>query len=68
MNLLGLEQSMPALLEQVERCRKAIPAQAYGANIVIVDLQEASMYVNARCRYVSLLLSRRLSNTEFTSM
>jgi hypothetical protein len=68
MNLLGLEQSMPALLEQGERCRKAIPAQAYGANIVIVDLQEASMYVNASCRYVSLPLRRRVTNIEFTSM
>lgn len=43
MNLLGLEQSMPAILERVERGRKGIPSQAYGANIVIVDLQEASM-------------------------
>ena len=43
MNLLGLEQSLPVLLEHVERGRKAIPAQTYGANIVMVDLQEASM-------------------------
>ncbi|KAJ5990472.1 hypothetical protein N7522_010679 [Penicillium canescens] len=47
MNLLGLEQSLPVLLEHVERGRKAIPAQSYGANIVMVDLQEASILLNA---------------------
>ncbi|KAB8224280.1 hypothetical protein BDV33DRAFT_199675 [Aspergillus novoparasiticus] len=51
-NLLGLEQSMPALLEQVERGRKAIPAQAYGPNIVVVDLPEASILLNAFCEQV----------------
>lgn len=55
MNLLGLEKSMPALLENVERGRKTIPAQTYVANMVIIDLQEASMYVNASCEYVFAL-------------
>lgn len=65
MNLLGLEQSVPVLLEQVERGRKAIPGQAYGTNIVIVDLWESSMYVNASCEYVSLSLRRRDSDIRF---
>lgn len=61
MNLLGLKQSLPVLLEHVERGRKAIPPQPYGANIVVVDLQEASMYVNASCECVSLPFRRRNS-------
>jgi hypothetical protein len=66
MNLLGLEQSVPVLLEQVERGRKEIPGQAYGANIVIVDLWESSMYVNASCEYVSLSLRRHDPDISFT--
>lgn len=66
MNLLGLEQSVPVLLEQVERGRIAIPAQACGANIVIVDLQEASLYVSASCEYVFLPRRRRDSDIRFT--
>jgi hypothetical protein len=42
-NLLGLEQSLPVLLEHVERGRDITTAQLYGPNIVMVDLQEASM-------------------------
>lgn len=66
MNLLGLEQSLPVLLEHVERGRKAIPAQSYGANIVMVDLQEASMYVKASCECVSLPFKCRDSDIRFT--
>ncbi|CEJ59673.1 hypothetical protein PMG11_08286 [Penicillium brasilianum] len=47
MNLLGLEPSVPVLLEHVERGRKAIPGQACGANIVIIDLWKASILLNA---------------------
>lgn len=66
MNLLGLEPSVPVLLEHVERGRKAIPGQACGANIVIIDLWKASMYVNASCAYVSLSLRGRDSDVWFT--
>ena len=66
MNLLGLEQSVPVLLEQVERGRISIPAQAYAANIVIVDLQETSLYVNASSEYVFLPRRFRDSDIRFT--
>jgi hypothetical protein len=66
MNLLGLEKSLPVLLEHIERGRKAIPAQSYGAKIVMADLQEASMYVNTSCECVSLPFRRRGSDISFT--
>jgi hypothetical protein len=65
MNLLDLENSLPALLEHLERGRKAIPAQSYGANIVMVDLEEASMYVNTSCECLSLPFRRRDSDIWF---
>ncbi|KAL4885930.1 hypothetical protein BJY04DRAFT_179524 [Aspergillus karnatakaensis] len=47
MNLLGLDLSLPVLLEQIERGRQTITAQAKGANIVMVDLEEASIHLQA---------------------
>ncbi|KAJ5086208.1 hypothetical protein N7532_010979 [Penicillium argentinense] len=44
MNLLGLEQSLPVLLEHVEHGRDVIIAQSYGENIAMVDLQDASIH------------------------
>ncbi|KAJ5424689.1 hypothetical protein N7445_010662, partial [Penicillium cf. griseofulvum] len=66
MNLLGLDQSLSVLFEHVERGRKAMHVQSYGANTVMVDPQEALTYVNASCECVSLPFRRGDSDIMFT--
>jgi hypothetical protein len=43
MNMTGLEQSLSVMFEHVERGREAIPAHSSGANIVVVNLEDAGM-------------------------
>ncbi|KAL4932596.1 uncharacterized protein BDV17DRAFT_300053 [Aspergillus undulatus] len=47
MKLLGLNTSLPVYLEHIERGRQIVPAQSLQDGIVMVDLEEASILLNA---------------------
>jgi hypothetical protein len=46
MKLLGLDTSLPVYLEHTERGRQTVPAQSLQDGILMIDLDEASMYVS----------------------
>jgi hypothetical protein len=43
MNLVSVEVSLPVGLEEIERGRQTMPAQTRGTDLVMVDLEEASV-------------------------
>ncbi|KAL2786928.1 hypothetical protein BJX66DRAFT_341715 [Aspergillus keveii] len=54
MNLTGLERSFPLLLEHVERGREGIPTESSGGNMVMVDLEEAGILLNAYMDHIHI--------------
>ncbi|KAL3442397.1 hypothetical protein BJX65DRAFT_299036 [Aspergillus insuetus] len=54
MNLTGLERSLPVLLEHVERAREAVPTQSSSGNMVMVDLEEAGVLLNAYMAHIHI--------------
>lgn len=43
MNLVDVEVSLPVRLEEIERGRHTLPAQTRGTDLVMADLEEASV-------------------------
>ncbi|KAL2854583.1 hypothetical protein BJX68DRAFT_264480 [Aspergillus pseudodeflectus] len=54
MNMTGLEQSLSVMFEHVERGREAIPAHSSGANIVVVNLEDAGILLNAYMDHIHI--------------
>ncbi|KAF4162015.1 hypothetical protein CNMCM6936_002663 [Aspergillus lentulus] len=47
MNLVGVEVSLPVRLEEIERGRHTLPAQTRGTDLVMADLEKASVHLHA---------------------